>query len=157
MNLFKKGAINMEWNVYHYNINRNKIETFNIFDHWSFREYVKKAVKKYKTKEEFINQLKGELQYYFFCKCEWELVVEITENNRIFLNPWVGCSEPEKVRIDVSDDTNFDWKGFAEKHINQQRYKNNAKIDVYNQVDYMWSDFVEYTWENRRELLKIKD
>lgn len=147
----------MKWDVYHYNINRNKIELFNIFDHWSFREYAKKAVKKYKTKEEFINQLKGELQYYFWSKCEWELVVEITENNRIFLNPWVGCSEPEKVRIDVTDDAAFDWKGFAEKHIEQQRYKNNAKIDVYNQVDYMWNDFVEYTWENRRELSKIKD
>ena len=43
----------MNWNVYDYDINKNKIKVFNIFDHWSFREDIKKAAKKYKIKEEF--------------------------------------------------------------------------------------------------------
>ena len=144
----------MEWNVYIFNINEQKIETYNIFEHWSFREYAKKAVKKFKTKERFAEQLKRELRFYFWSKCEWELVVEITEDNRIFLNPWVGCREPEKVRIDVTDDTSFDWIGFAEKHTKQQIYGNEAKIDVFDQVDYRWEEFVDYCWDNRKELLK---
>lgn len=144
----------MEWNVYICNVNKQKIETYNIFQHWSFREYSQKAAKKYKTKEEFVDQLKRELRYYFWSKSEWELVIEITEYNRIFLNPWVGCRKPEKVRIDVTDYTSFDWIGFAEKHTKRQTYGNKAKIDVFDQVDYVWDDFVGYVWDNRKELLK---
>lgn len=144
----------MQWFVYNFNINAQKIETYNIFKHYSFLEYVKKAAKNYKTKEEFVKQLKRELQYYFWSKCEWELIIEITEDNHIFLNPWVGCREPEKVRIDITDDTNLDWRSFAEKHIGEQIYGGKAKIDVYDQVNYMWDDFVDYVWNNRKELLK---
>ena len=144
----------MEWIVYNFNINAQKIEKYNVFNHWSFREDVKKAAKKFKTKEEFAEQLKRELRYYFWSKAEWELVIEITEDNRIFLNPWVGCREPDKVRIDVTDDTSFDWKCFAEKHTERQIYGNKAKIDVFDQVEFLWDEFVEFVWENRRELLK---
>ena len=144
----------MEWIVYNFNINAQKIETYNIFNHWSFREYAKKSANKFKTKEEFAKQIRIELKYYYWSRSEWELVIEITEDNRIFLNPWVGCREPEKVRIDVTDDTSFDWLGFAEKHTKQQVYKNEAKIDVFDQVEYLWDEFVEYTWDNRKKLLK---
>ena len=146
----------MKWDVYYYDINRNKISTFNIFDHWSFREYTKKTAKKLKTKEEFAEQIRRELQFYYWSKAEWELVVHI-EDNRIFLIPWCGCREPEKVKIDVTDDANFDWRGFAEKHTARQIYGNEAKIDVFDQVDYRWEEFVDYAWENKKELLKMKD
>lgn len=144
----------MKWNVYYYNINKNKIETYNIISHGSFNAYTKKAIKKYKTKEEFAEQLRRELQYYFWSKAEWELIIEITEDNRIFLIPWCGCKNPEEVKIDVTDDSSFDWRGFAEYHSNQQVYGNKAKIDVCDQVDYMWNDFSTYCWENRKLLCK---
>lgn len=147
----------MEWIVYNFNINAQKIETYDIFKHWSFCEYAKKAAKKLKTKEEFVEQLRRELMYFFWSKAEHELIVEITEDNRIFLNPWVGCKEPEKVRIDVTDDTDFDWKGFAEKHTARQIYGNEAKIDVFDQVEYRWKEFVDYCWNNKKELLKMKN
>ena len=146
----------MKWDVYYYDINRNKISTFNILDHWSFREYTKKAAKKLKTKEEFAEQVRRELLFYYWSKAEWELVVRI-EDNRIFLIPWCGCRNPEEVKIDVTDDANFDWRGFAEKHTARQIYGNEAKIDVFDQVDYRWEEFVDYAWENKKELLKMKD
>ena len=89
------------------------------------------------------------MMYYFWSKCEWELIVEIDNNNRIWLSPWVGCREPENVRVDVTDRKNFDWKGFAEKHISQQRYKNEAKIDVYDQLEWRWEEFINYCWYTR--------
>ena len=144
----------MEWNVYRYNINRNKIETFNIFDHWSFSDYAKKAAKKYKTKEDFAEQLKRELMYYFWSKSEHELIIESSTDNRIYLKPWVGCRNPEEVKIDVTDETNFDWKSFAEIHTNRQRYGNKAKSDIYEQVMMNWDKFVDYCWNNKKELLK---
>lgn len=145
----------MEWNVYYYNINRNKIELFNIFDHWSFCEYAKKAIKKLKTKEEFAEQLKRELQYFFWSKAEYELVVHI-EGNRIFLIPWCGCRNPEEIKIDVTDDNTLDWVEFAEFHTNRQIYGNEAKIDIYDQVMFKWNEFVDWCWDNKKRLLKYE-
>lgn len=149
----------MKWNVYHYDINANKIKTFNIFDHYSFREYVKQAAKKYKYRETFEDQLKRELMYYFWCKSEYELVIEITEDNRIFLIPWCGCRNPEEVKIEplpIITEEGYDWMEFAELHIKRQIYGNKAKIDIYDQVMFSWNRFVNYVWDNRKELLKDK-
>ena len=133
----------MKWNVYCYNINSNKIETFNIFDHGGFDKYVQKHLKECKTKEEFAERLKSELLFYFWSKSQWELIVEI-QDEHIYLLPWCGCKEPDKVKIDVSDES-FDWKGFAEYHINRQN-KTKAKIDVYEQVMYRWEEFLKYVY-----------
>lgn len=43
----------IRWNVFYHNCNSRSIETFNVFEHGSFREYVKKAAKKYQNKEDF--------------------------------------------------------------------------------------------------------
>ena len=146
----------MNWNVYNYDINRKKIEVVNIFEHRTFTEYVKKAAKKCETKDEFAEQLKRELRYYFWSKSQYELIIEVTEDNHIFLNPWVGCRNPEEVRIDVTDDTDFDWRSFAEEHINRQMYYNKAKIDVYDQVIMNWGKFVEFCWDNKKEISKLR-
>lgn len=134
----------MKWNVYHYNVNANKIEKFNIFKHYSFNKDVQEELKKCKTKEEFEERLKSNLRYYFWSKCEYELVVEV-KDDYIYLKPWVGCKNPEEIKIDVTYD-NYDWKGFAEKHTAKQRYGSRAKIDIYDQVIYIWEDFLEYLW-----------
>lgn len=81
----------MEWNVFYYNMNARKIETFNIFNHGSFNKYVKEAIKTYKTKEEFAKQLETELLYYFWCKAEYELL----------FSPWVGGDIEDGKKIDV--------------------------------------------------------
>ena len=147
----------MKWMAYYYSINRDEIKEFNIFDHWRFKEDVQKLAKKRIKKEDFKEKLRRELLYYFWSKCEWELVIEVAENNHIFLKPWCGCKEPDKVKVDVTNDNSFNWKGFAKKHISQQMFNNEAKIDVYDQVRYVWEDFAEYVWKNRKELLKGRE
>lgn len=144
----------LEWNVFYYNINKNKITTYNIFRHGSFNDYIERAFKKCKTKEEFAQFLRRELMYYFWSKAEWELIIEITENNRIFLIPWCGCRNPEETKIDVTDNTSFDWRGFAEKYIPKKGYGNQAKIDVFDQVVYMWDDFLELVWNSKKRRKK---
>lgn len=139
----------MEWNVYYYDFNRNKIDTYNVLNHYSFFEDVKKIIKKHKTKEEFTEQLRKEVRYYFWSRCEWELIIEITKDNRIYLNPWIGNRDTEKTRIDVTDNKNFNWKNFAEEHTKNQICKNKVKIDVFDQIKYNWEDFVDYVWDNR--------
>lgn len=137
----------LSWKVKNFDCNRQLIEDYNIL---KYREdFIKKLKKKCATKEEFSEKMRREMMYYFWSKCEWELIVEIDNNNRIWLSPWVGCKEPENVRVDVTDKKDFDWKGFAEKHISQQRYKNEVKIDVYDQLEWRWEEFIDYCWYTR--------
>ena len=139
----------MKWNVYYYDINRNKVTTYDIFKHGSFVKYFKETAKECKgNKECFEKRIKSELFYYYGSRSEWELIIEITENNHILLTPWCGCRNPEEVRIDVTDDKSFDWRGFAEHHISKQIFKNEAKIDVYDQVMFNWDEFLDYVLKN---------
>ena len=120
--------MNLEWNVFRYDINNRAIVAFNIFNHWKFREDVEKALKKFKDKDEFAERLRRDLQYYFWSRSEHELIIEVTNDNRIVLKPWCGCRDQEQTKIDVTDDEVFDWRGFAEKHTKRQIYNNKAKI-----------------------------
>ena len=146
----------MKWNVYIYNINKHEIEHYNIFNHGGFIEYVKRHIRKYKNKDELADKIKSELMYYFWSKAEWELVIEFTKDNHIMLKPWCGCRNPEEVKIDVTDDTDFDWKAFVECYINMKIYGNKAKIDVFDQVMMKWNEFITYVWEHRKEILKYE-
>lgn len=140
----------MEWNVYNYDINSRKIKSFDIFKHSGFYHDVEKHLKKYKDKNEFADKLKSSLMYYFWSRSEYELIIEINEDNRIFLIPWCGCTEPEKAKIDVTDNKNFNWRDFAEEHIKKQIYKNKAKIDIYDQVISNYDEFVDFCWNSKR-------
>lgn len=63
------------WNVYIYNINLQKIEVYNIFNHGSFKKDVDLALRVAENKEEFAQALQKELRYYFWSKCEWEIEI----------------------------------------------------------------------------------
>jgi len=65
-----------KWQVYHLHINRRQIETFNIFDHYMFAKGCDKAYKKFKhSKDDFAEEVRHELMYYFWSKCEWEVEI----------------------------------------------------------------------------------
>lgn len=97
--------IHMKWNVFYYNINKRKIETFNIFDHYSFLKYVKKHLKECNIKEDFANKLKSELQYFFWAKSEWEVIIA----------PWVGGDrEKDAIKIDVYAQVMNNWEIFVD-------------------------------------------
>ena len=80
----------------------------------------------------------------YWSRAEYEVIIFIDENSRVYLKPWCGCRD-DNYKIDVTDETGFDWKGFAEKHINQ-KYGSEAKIDVWDQLEYRWDEFVDYVW-----------
>lgn len=105
----------LEWYVYLEDINKRIIITYNVFNHYSFYEDLKKIMKKYKTIEDFSKELKRICMYYFWSKCEYEII----------LTCW-----PK-------------WDKFKEE-----------KIDVYSQLNLNWDKFVNYIWENKKEILK---
>lgn len=130
----------LEWHVYKNEFNQKKIVKFNVFDHWRFEEDVKKALKKCKTKEEFAEDLKKNLTYYFWSKCEYEVIV---------------TSFPVHIKKDELDRLNQRFKENIAKYgheplgtwIRPDVYK---KIDIYDQVMLNWNVFLDYVWSHKR-------
>lgn len=71
----KPEKLDIVWNVIYENINSRSIETFNVFDHGRFVEDIKKHFKTCETKELFADHLRRSVMYYFWSKCEWEVLV----------------------------------------------------------------------------------
>ena len=94
--------IRIEWYVYYHDVNRKKIDTYNIFEHGSFKKEFNVLLKCDLTKEVFADQLKHILQYYFWGKYEWEIV----------LNHDNGTNSDRK--IDVYEQVMLNWDKFVE-------------------------------------------
>ena len=86
--------------------------------------------------------------WQYWGRCEYELIIEKFDE-KIILSPWVGCRHPEEVEIDVTNDDRFDWVGFAEKHLGKNHRE--AKIDIYDQINYRWDEFSTYCWNYRHK------
>lgn len=143
----------MSWVVKNYDININVIKDYDVL---KYREdYIKKLKKKCATKSEFAEILKREFRAHYWARCEYELIIKRTEDGRIWLYPWCGCRNPEDVKVDVTDDTSFDWKSFADKYIDT-RYGNEEKIDIWTQLEYVWDDFVDYVWNYHHKWQRTK-
>ena len=139
----------LRWLVKNFDINRQVIYDYDVL---KYREDdIKKMKKKCATKEEFAEELRLEFQWRYWSRSEHELIIEITEGNRVVLKPWVGCRDKEKAALDVTDDTSFDWHGFAEYHIDKQLYKDCAKVDVFDQLTFanQFEKLVDYCWYTR--------
>ena len=129
----------MVWNVYREDFNHRAIVEYNIFDHSSFAQDVNKLLKADIPKDEFAEQLKRSLMYWFWCKSEHEVVI----------SSWpIYIDKAELDRINTEyEEYNNKW--------NHYQYKINVstdvgkKIDIYSQVMMNWEQFVEYIWSNK--------
>lgn len=134
----------LEWFVYRHDFNSKKIIKYNIFDHWRFEEEVKKDLKKCKTKEEFIEKLKSNLMYYFWSKCEYEVVIS---------------SFPVHIKKEEFERLNTDFKKDTERY-RHEPYSMwvcpdvGEKIDIAEQVLMNFGVFVDYIWSHKRSKKK---
>ena len=126
-------AEKLTWNVYYLDFNGQKIEPFNIFHHWRFCEDIDKDVKVYKKEikkegltkkqledllKDFKEQIRREIQYYFWSKYEWEIGITQPFSNTLVEAYTKGRDYP--------------WE----------------KIDVYDQVMMNWDIFFDYIYRN---------
>jgi len=149
------------WNVYYGDVNAREIKVFNIFNHWSFYEACLKAKRKFKDdKDGFSKEVRGWLHYYFWSKCEWEIILDHWPNGE-----WSDLRTSMKVgemldmyraagkkcdswRInDKVLDRDVTLEVFPEWFQYRQR-----KIDVAEQVENNWEIFIDYLWDHRNEL-----
>jgi hypothetical protein len=144
----------LSWLVTNFDCNSQVIKYYDVL---KYREdFVKKLKKKCATKEEFAEGMRREFHWQYWSKSEYEMIMEIDDNDRIWLNPWVGCYKPEIIRVDVTDRTDFDWRGFAKKHIGNSRWGNEARIDIWDQLVYRWDEFIDYVWNYRHKYQRVQ-
>lgn len=129
----------LKWNVFYHNINNNKIEVINIFNHWKFSEDVEKSLKKIKDKNEFAEALKKDLLYYFWRKSEYEVIIS---------------SFPTYITIEELDRLNKDRDSCREKYdrdpkVISANLKIESKIDIYTQVMNNFDIFLDYVWNSK--------
>lgn len=95
----------MHWVVYIDNINTKSIETFDVFEHHRFAEDVRKAYKRHKDDfDAFAEDVKMYLAYYFWSKCEWEVIV----------SAWPPTNRISQRKIDVYEQVRNNWDVFIE-------------------------------------------
>lgn len=140
-----KELINLEWIVYKDDVNRKQLRPYNIFNHSRFMGSVQTLLKKCKTKEDFAEKIRMELRYNFWSKSEYEVIISKIDD-KIIMSPWIGNDD---IRIDVTNDDNFDWLGFYDS-LQDKCHKNRIKIDIYDQVNYRFDEFVNYVWYSRK-------
>lgn len=140
----------MIWNVYCEDWNNKEIVKFNIFDHAGFYDDVCKAAKKCETKEEFANEVKQSLMYYFWSRAEYEIVLTS-----------LTCNIDKK----ELDRLNTEYEEYNTKY-GHYPYQISVyptvgkKVDVFSQVELNFDAFIDYCWNNcnkkkkKREKLK---
>ena len=95
----------LTWNVYYEDFNHKKIETFNIFDHGRFLEDCQKNARKFRgDREGFAEAVRKDLMYYYWSKCEWEIV----------LGSLFGREGFRELKIDVYDQVRLNWDAFID-------------------------------------------
>lgn len=95
----------LKWFVYIDNPAKG-IVPFNIFDHSSFNQAVQTLLKRITVKSEFEEQLRRELRYYFWGKCEYEVVVSEW--------PQVEGKESKSIKVDITDQVLLNWSLFVD-------------------------------------------
>lgn len=110
----------LEWNIYYGDFNNRKIKVGNIFDNTGFVKDCEQAYKKFKdNKEEFLERVRLSLMYYYWCKCEWEVVIDHWPHRDDFVGE----------KVDVYDQIMLNWPVFSE-YIwnNREEFKKRRKV-----------------------------
>ena len=93
------------WNVFVDSFNEKHIKVHNISDHASFLQDCAKAAKKYKDdREGFEDAIKKELMYYYWSKCEWEII----------LTSWPVRKNFQDAKVDVYSQVCLNWDVFID-------------------------------------------
>ena len=95
----------LEWNVYFGNFNRQCIETVNILGHSGTVKEIAEAYKKSgDNRAVFEDEVRRVLHYYYWCKCEWEII----------LSGWPPSDRFKDAKVDVYSQIELNWDRFMD-------------------------------------------
>jgi hypothetical protein len=97
-----------KWNVYVFDVNRSIMKNYNIFTHRGFVKYLCEIYQKEALSAvDFQEEVRRELQYHFWSKCEYEII--LTE-----WPPHEDLSKDVREKIDVYDQIMLNIDRFIE-------------------------------------------
>lgn len=145
------------WPTLIHDFNANAVRTHDVL---RYREaFIKKLKKKCITKEEFVKAFGTDLMRQYWSRCEYEMIL-YTENDRVYLEPWVG--KFKEGRVDITDGPYLDWPAFAKKMLSEHAWhdkENNrdyVKFDIYDQLMFRFDELVDFVWNYRHKYQRIK-
>ena len=135
----------LSWNVFYYN--RKDIETFNIFDHSSFCKKVINITKESsQSKAIFRDKIINVLRYYFWCKCEYEIIV--TTFPTYVSNEGLKKMEADRDKY-IRD---YGRCRFVHPYLDTE-----LKVDIYTQVMMNIDHFIDYLWNHKEEIKGLNE
>lgn len=95
----------MHWNVIAEDFNGRRIDAFDIFEHGGFADDVVKSYRKYRNDfGAFSEDVRKLLAYYFWSKCEWEVII----------SAWPPSDRIPERKVDVYEQVMLNWDVFIE-------------------------------------------
>lgn len=140
----KKEEYDMVWNTYRANFNSRRIEIYNVFNHYSFYESVKKIIQKRLSKEDLSVALRREVRYYFWSRCEYEVTIAP-------FPAYIDDARLEKM-IDQRDDFYDDYGQYP--CVSTVHLDSAMKVDIADQVLLNWDAFVDYVYKQYKPRVK---
>ena len=121
-------------------------------------DFIKKLKKKCTTKEEFAEALDREFMYQYWSRCEYEMILYV-ENDRVYLEPWVG--DFREGRVDITDGTTLDWPAFANKLLespwtDKETGRKYVKFDTYDQIKFKFDELIDFVWNYKHKYERRK-
>lgn len=108
----------MHWNVIFEDFNGRRIDTFDIFKHGRFADDVRKAYRRHRDDfGAFGEDVRRSLMYYFWSKCEYEVIV----------SAWPPSDRVRERKVDVYEQVMLNWDVFIEYVWRMCRTRKNAK------------------------------
>lgn len=98
----------LKWFVFVEDINKKRIKVYNIFEHKDFMEDCDDAwedyINEHRDFSKFKKDIESNLMYYFWSKCEWEIV----------LSDFPPSDSFQKKKIDVYQQVKINWDKFID-------------------------------------------
>lgn len=113
---------------------------------WSVKKFNALAKKLESESDRFFeNEIRLQTQYYFWAKCEWEVVITSWP-------PYIDVEQIDQLKAKVEEhDSKYSWK--------QLRIDVSPtvgeKIDVYDQLRANWEQFILYIKDHEKEIKKL--
>lgn len=129
----------LEWNVFVHNFNGKGIEKYNILGGFMLSELVriKKKCKKdgVENFEVFSSEVKSTIMRHYWSRSEWEVIITSWP-------PHIDKNELDRL---VKEKENVKYCAYVNLDVER-------KVDVYEQIMLNWDVFINYLWDNRKDI-----
>ena len=153
---YSKIIDSLEWNVFYWDFNANKLSQLNIFHTVRFAESLDRRLNTKLTREEFYREVKAICAYSFWSKAEYELIIRdlfergnweacLTRGTFTIKPTWYGKAKKEVTfrteDVFELDDYNMPYGRY---YIQSSQYDTSVKIDIYEQLNLNMDKLVDY-------------